>query len=50
VTPEAKQDLPKAYPIAVKRASLETGIPANQFPSTCPFTFEQIIDDNFVPE
>ena len=45
----AKQDLPKAYPVAVKRDSLETGIPANQFPSTCPFTFEQIINDNFVP-
>ena len=46
----AKQDLPKVYRIAVKRASLGTGIPPNQFPTTCPFSFERVIDDDVIPE
>lgn len=38
------------YPLAVKDAVEETGILKSNFPSECPWTFEQIIDDDFFPE
>lgn len=40
----------KAYEYAVIQASRETKISKNVFPQTCPWSFEQIIDDNFYPE
>jgi hypothetical protein len=42
--------LPDAYRDAVKVASVETGLPANSFPSECPYPFEQVVDDDFLPE
>jgi hypothetical protein len=38
------------YRDAVKRASAETGIPIPQFPEQCPFRFDQVLEDEFLPE
>jgi hypothetical protein len=45
----ARTALLDVYPDAVKRASAETGIPIRQFPSECPFTFDQVLEDEFLP-
>lgn len=37
------------YPRAAKRAACETGLRRSIFPSTNPFTVEQLLDDDFVP-
>jgi hypothetical protein len=46
----AEEELPKAHRDAVKEASAETGIPIRQFPEECPFRFEQVLEDEFLPE
>lgn len=38
------------YPAARKRASLETGLSLESFPDTCPFSVEQLLDDEYWPE
>ncbi|MBV6323712.1 DUF29 domain-containing protein [Duganella violaceipulchra] len=52
-SPSLRTSLPEyvqqAYPIAVKLASAETGLPANVFPTRSPFSVEQILDQNFTP-
>jgi hypothetical protein len=49
-----KEDLNRAlesqYPKALKAARLDTGLPASTFPSSCPFTIEQIRDPEYPPE
>ena len=40
----------KAYDIAISRAAKETSMNEKDFPVQCPYTFEQIIDDEFYPE
>jgi Domain of unknown function DUF29 len=56
-----EQMLKDAYRYAVKeasaetgiplaQASAETGIPIQQFPEQCPFGFEQVLEDEFLPE
>jgi Domain of unknown function DUF29 len=42
--------LPDIYGSAVKEASAETGIPIAQFPGECPFRFDQVLEDEFLPE
>lgn len=42
--------LEKAYKHALEGAIKETGFINNPFPSTLPYSFEQILDDNFYPE
>jgi hypothetical protein len=39
-----------AYPKAVKIAIRETKLPQSTFPSECPYTLEQLLDDDFYPE
>ncbi|PON17873.1 DUF29 domain-containing protein [Candidatus Entotheonella serta] len=39
-----------AYPIARRLARNETGLPMPTFPETCPWTPEQILDEDFWPE
>jgi hypothetical protein len=39
----------EAYGDAVKLAAKETGIPVAGFPSICPYTQKQILDDEFFP-
>jgi len=44
------EKITEAYQDAVLLASNDTGIPEKYFPSICPFTFRQVMDDNFYPE
>ncbi|WP_194300495.1 DUF29 domain-containing protein [Acetobacter farinalis] len=39
-----------AYRRARRDAALETGLSENTFPSTCPWLFNQMMDENFWPE
>lgn len=45
-----KEQLPVIYRRAVQRAIKETRLPANAFPADCPYSQEQILDDEFFPE
>jgi len=40
----------EAYPDAIDIASDETGLPTATFPHECPYTLEQLLNDNFFPE
>lgn len=42
--------LAKVYPDAVRRARIQTGLPMESFPRQCPFTRDQILDEDFLPE
>jgi hypothetical protein len=42
--------LAAVYPKARRTASRETRLPPSAFPDTCPFTLEQILDEDFWPE
>jgi hypothetical protein len=46
----ARQEIPAVYPYAVKKAAIETRLAANLFPKICPYTAEQILNDDFFPE
>jgi len=52
--PNLRQPLPQlpgvAYPDAVKLASKETGLPPSVFPVDCPYTVEQLLNDDFFSE
>jgi hypothetical protein len=39
----------EVYPKSVKLASLETELPKEEFPEACPWSPEQILDDEFLP-
>jgi len=39
----------EAYTEAVKIAGAETNLPKQTFPETCPYSFEQILDEDFYP-
>lgn len=36
--------------IAILKASADTGFLESTFPATCPWSFEQIMDEEFWPE
>jgi hypothetical protein len=40
----------RAYGDAVLRATLETSLPKSAFPDSCPWTFEEMIAEDFWPE
>lgn len=40
----------KAYPKALALAAKETGIPKTVFPKECPYSLEQLLDDDFYPQ
>jgi hypothetical protein len=44
-----REELPRLYGTAAKRPSAETGLGANRFPQSCPYTAEQILDEDFFP-
>jgi hypothetical protein len=46
----AEEALNDAHRRAVKEASAETGIPVARFPAECPFRFDQVLEDEFLPE
>lgn len=41
--------LPQQYERARKLAAQETGLPAERFPEVCPYTPEQLVDEDFLP-
>lgn len=41
--------LNKAYKHATRGAEKETGLARSAFPETCPYSLEQIMDENFYP-
>ena len=46
----AHEMLEECYAGARKLAAAETGLPRETFPEQCPFTFEQLMDEDFLPE
>jgi hypothetical protein len=48
--PIITQEVAKTYRRAVKKAVADTGLADASFPAECPFTLEQILDENFLPE
>ena len=41
--------LDRAYPLARRKAALETGIDIKYYPELCPYTYEHVMDDDFWP-
>ncbi|HEY6345961.1 MAG TPA: DUF29 domain-containing protein [Bryobacteraceae bacterium] len=37
------------YPRARRTASIETTLPLKAFPAECPYSFDQLMDDDFLP-
>ena len=46
---EIEQQFDHAYKKALIIASEQTGIDENDLPKSCPFSLEQCLDDNFLP-
>lgn len=44
------ETLVKSYRYAVLQAAKETGIGQESFPSVCPYSIEQMLQDNYLPE
>jgi hypothetical protein len=42
--------LARRYAMSRRTAAQETGLPLATFPDTCPWTVEQLLDENFFPE
>jgi len=53
-SPSLKNEIADKIEIAYEKAKLtaevETGIEKQNFPSQCPFSLEQILDESFLPE
>ncbi len=53
-SPSLKGKLPAAildaYPDALKVAVSETGFAKSTFPNSCPYTIEQLLDEDFYPQ
>jgi len=51
--PSLRAHLPEfvasAYPIAIRKTAVETELPRTTFPPACPYTLEQIMDEDFLP-
>lgn len=48
--PYFREILSDCYQKAIRAAVNETNLPRQTFPKECPFTQEQILDDNYLPE
>ncbi|HET6468321.1 MAG TPA: DUF29 domain-containing protein [Geminicoccaceae bacterium] len=48
--PKRQALLAVAYRRARREAAAETGVETGTFPEACPFTLEQVVDDEFWPE
>jgi hypothetical protein len=44
------QELESIYNVAVKIVSTKTGLSKNVFPENCPYSLEQLLDDNWYPD
>jgi hypothetical protein len=47
---EVERELPAAYRRATIEAQKQTGIIKSRFPEICPFTPEQVLDDDYWPD
>jgi hypothetical protein len=47
--PRLERDLPKMYQLALADAIIETRLPESDFPSTCPFPLEVLLDPEYLP-
>ncbi len=45
----APDALASGFRRALLRAQRETGLPEHAFPAACPWTFDQVLDDGFLP-
>jgi hypothetical protein len=43
-------ELAAIYRLACKRAAVQTHLPKDAFPDTSPYSLEQILDEDFLPE
>ena len=43
------ESLPEVYRDAVRAAGIQTGLTARSFPRDCPFSVEQVLDNDFLP-
>jgi Domain of unknown function DUF29 len=52
-SPSLRRQMPELiamdYDRILEKTSDETGLPLSTFPAECPWTAEQILDDNFLP-
>ena len=48
--PVLAQDFTKMYGSSVNKAMSETGLPEATFPADCPFTPDQILAEDFLPQ
>ncbi len=48
--PHAAAVFARAYTDARERASAETGLPLRTFPTSTPYTLDQTLDPNFLPD
>jgi hypothetical protein len=52
-SPSLRRDVPDAlrdrYALAREHASVQTRLPLDTFPTACPWTAEQVLDDDFWP-
>lgn len=46
----AAAELADLYRLARKRAAVQTRLPLETFPETCPYTLEQTLSEDFLPE
>jgi uncharacterized protein DUF29 len=47
---QVAEEITEGYRVAVGEAAAGTELPKSSFPKTCPFTVEQILDEEFFPE
>ena len=51
--PALAREIPKMieeeYPAACRKASAQTGLPLTTFPATCPWTVDQVLNEDFWP-
>ena len=47
--PIGAQILERAYPLARTKAAFETDMEAKQYPESCPYTYEQVMSEDFWP-
>lgn len=45
-----EEAIAEAYPVAVRLAGKETGMPKVSFPDACPYSSAQILDEDYYPE
>ena len=46
----AEAELADLYRLSRKRAAVQTRLPLETFPETCPYTLTQTLDEDFLPE